>query len=168
MPISNRATWREGHARDAPRAGVAVGDYEGPSAPRDPARTIDSLMGIHGYERHREALDALDYRNASGEEATWTDYARWGYQLYHKGRAENPPSGHEATVMSRSFTCSQCHNDQREDPVLTEQDPEARFDYIEAQLRLQAPGSEHLKIVQGVTMWGAVNRQLFYNGIFSG
>jgi len=57
--------------------------------------------------------------------------------------------------QSAHFKCTSCHNVVREDPVLTVPDPEARLAYAE----------EHdLPFLPGTTLWGAVNRETYYNG----
>ena len=57
--------------------------------------------------------------------------------------------------QSNHFKCTSCHNVVREDPVLTTADPAARLAYAE----------EHdLPFLPGTTLWGAVNRETYYNG----
>ena len=57
--------------------------------------------------------------------------------------------------QSAHFKCTSCHNVVREDPVLTAADPEARLRYA----------NEHdLPFLPGTTLWGAVNRETYYNG----
>ena len=56
--------------------------------------------------------------------------------------------------QSAHFKCTSCHNVVREDPVLTVSDPEARLAYAE----------EHdLPFLPGTTLWGAINRERYYN-----
>ena len=57
--------------------------------------------------------------------------------------------------QSNHFKCTSCHNVTREDPVLTVADPEARLAYAEA---------NDLPFLPGTTLWGAVNRETYYNG----
>jgi len=57
--------------------------------------------------------------------------------------------------QSAHFTCTSCHNVVREDPVLTTYDPEARLAYAE---------ENDLPFLPGTTLWGAVNRESYYNG----
>ncbi|MTB52413.1 c-type cytochrome [Lewinella sp. W8] len=57
--------------------------------------------------------------------------------------------------QSAHFKCTSCHNLEREDAVLTDLDPTARLAYAE----------EHdLPFLPGTTLWGAVNRESYYNG----
>lgn len=57
--------------------------------------------------------------------------------------------------QSAHFKCTSCHNTVREDPVLTAADPTARLAYAR----------EHdLPFLPGTTLWGAVNRESYYNG----
>lgn len=57
--------------------------------------------------------------------------------------------------QSAHFKCTACHNVVREDPVLTDMNPEARLEYaIE----------NNLPFLPGTTLWGAVNRETYYNG----
>ena len=57
--------------------------------------------------------------------------------------------------QSAHFKCTSCHNVVREDPVLTIHDPEARLAYAE---------ENDLPFLPGTTLWGAVNREVYYNG----
>lgn len=57
--------------------------------------------------------------------------------------------------QSKHFVCTSCHNIEREDPDLAVNDPQARLDYTHAQ---------GLPFLQGTTLYGAVNRDSFYNG----
>ena len=57
--------------------------------------------------------------------------------------------------QSNHFKCTSCHNVTREDPVLAVGSPEARLTYAE----------EHdLPFLPATTLWGAVNRETYYNG----
>lgn len=57
--------------------------------------------------------------------------------------------------QSNHFKCTACHNVTREDPVLNAPDPETRLAYA----------IEHdLPFLPGTTLWGAVNRESYYNG----
>ncbi|MEM6769458.1 MAG: cytochrome c [Bacteroidota bacterium] len=57
--------------------------------------------------------------------------------------------------QSPHFKCTSCHNVVREDPVLTEMNPVARLTYAE---------ENDLPFLPGTTLWGAVNRESYYNG----
>jgi len=57
--------------------------------------------------------------------------------------------------QSAHFKCTSCHNVVREDPVLTASDPTARLAYAE---------TNNLPFLPGTTLWGAVNRESYYNG----
>lgn len=57
--------------------------------------------------------------------------------------------------QSVHFKCTSCHNVVREDPVLNNPDPSARLAYAEAQ---------DLPFLPGTTLWGAINRESYYNG----
>ncbi len=57
--------------------------------------------------------------------------------------------------QSAHFKCTSCHNVVREDPVLTSADPAARLAYAEA---------NDLPFLPGTTLWGAINRESYYNG----
>jgi len=56
--------------------------------------------------------------------------------------------------QSAHFKCTSCHNVVREDPVLAAADPTARLAYAEA---------NDLPFLPGTTLWGAVNRESYYN-----
>ena len=57
--------------------------------------------------------------------------------------------------QSPHFKCTSCHNVVKEDPVLTDPDPLARLTYAE---------ENDLPFLPGTTLWGAVNRESYYNG----
>ena len=57
--------------------------------------------------------------------------------------------------QSKHFVCTSCHNIQREDPNLSINDPQARLEYVVA---------NDLPFLQGSPLYGAVNRDLYYNG----
>ncbi|TXF89997.1 cytochrome c [Neolewinella aurantiaca] len=61
----------------------------------------------------------------------------------------------EGGMQSAHFKCTSCHNIVREDPVLAVMDPTARLAYAEA---------NDLPFLPGTTLWGAVNRESYYNG----
>lgn len=56
--------------------------------------------------------------------------------------------------QSAHFKCTSCHNTVREDPVLTDINPTTRLAYAEA---------NDLPFLPGTTLWGAVNRESYYN-----
>lgn len=72
-----------------------------------------------------------------------------GRQIVLEGRLSG------GTKQSAHFKCTSCHNVVREDPVLTATDPAARLAYAEA---------KDLPFLPGTTLWGAVNRESYYNG----
>ncbi len=123
--------------------------------------SIDHLMGGTGRAEQAQRLNGLVL---DGKAYAWEQYAAWGRELFHAGQVKNPPVGPKPSPQISQYsgyTCSRCHNDQREDPILTKQDPESRFLWINA-----AP-ERNLRMTQGVTLWGVVNRVSFYNGHFS-
>jgi len=76
-----------------------------------------------------------------------------GYDLIHIGKTE-PPEGMVSRPISKFYTCTSCHNVEREDPQLNVVDQDARLDYaIE----------NDLPFLQGSTFWGTVNHETWYN-----
>ncbi|MGJ3233471.1 c-type cytochrome [Marivirga sp.] len=76
-----------------------------------------------------------------------------GYDLIHTGKTK-PPDGFASKAISKFYTCTSCHNVEREDPDLTLVDQDARLEYaIE----------NDLPYLQGSTFWGIVNRESWYN-----
>ncbi len=57
--------------------------------------------------------------------------------------------------QSKHFVCTSCHNIRKEDPDLTKANPQARLEYTNAQ---------NMPFLQGTTLYGAVNREKYYNG----
>lgn len=121
------------------------------SVPTDPS--LDTLLGGTGRQELAARIQQTGH--------TWEQYAAWGKELYTNGFVETPPVGPgPSPILSKAFTCNRCHNLAREDPVLTDQNPEARLTY------LRQNGS-NLILAQGTTLWGAVNRVSFYNDLYS-
>ena len=60
-----------------------------------------------------------------------------------------------AKRQSKHFVCTSCHNIDREDPNLAYMTPEARLSYTVEQ---------GLPFLQATTLYGAVNRESYYNG----
>ena len=78
-----------------------------------------------------------------------------GRSLVFEGVAEPPAAiWKPPRRISKFFTCNACHNSTREDPDLTDINPEARLQYAIDNGIPYLPGS---------TFWGIVNRENFYN-----
>ncbi len=58
-------------------------------------------------------------------------------------------------LQSKHFVCTSCHNITKEDPDLSKVDAQARLDYC---------AENGIPYLQGTTLYGAVNRNSFYNG----
>ncbi len=76
-----------------------------------------------------------------------------GESLIKEGIAIKPGGG-KTKLQSKHFVCTSCHNLEREDPDLASNDPQARLDYT---------SQKGLPFLQGTTLYGAVNREQFYN-----
>ena len=77
-----------------------------------------------------------------------------GRSIIEDGFAPKPGGG-KTGQQSKHFVCTSCHNTQREDPDLTVSDPAARLAYT---------SDRDLPFLQGTTLYGAVNRDNYYNG----
>ncbi len=80
--------------------------------------------------------------------------AKRGKQLVEEGFSSKPGGG-KTKKQSKHFVCTSCHNLEREDPDLRFSDPQARLDYTDA---------NGMPFLQGTSLYGAVNREKFYNG----
>ena len=80
--------------------------------------------------------------------------AEKGAQFVREG-ITNGRSGGKVRKQSRHFVCTSCHNIEREDPDLSQSDPQARLLYAK---------ENGMPFLQGTTLYGAVNRIRFYNG----
>ena len=60
----------------------------------------------------------------------------------------------KAKRQSKHFVCTSCHNTVQEDPNLAILDPQARLEYA---------AEKGIPFLQGTTLYGAVNRETFYN-----
>jgi len=77
-----------------------------------------------------------------------------GKALFHDGFAPKPQGG-TTSKQSKHFVCTSCHNIEKEDPDLSVVDPQARLIYTD---------KKGIPFLQGSTMYGAVNRDSYYNG----
>jgi len=80
--------------------------------------------------------------------------AEVGRSIIEDGFAPKPGGG-KTGKQSSHFVCTSCHNTQREDPDLTVSDPAARLAYT---------SDNEMPFLQGTTLYGAVNRNSYYNG----
>lgn len=86
-------------------------------------------------------------------ENTDPEMIKRGFELITKGKTIGP-DGKKSRRISRFFQCTHCHNINREDPDLTQSNPEARLEYAV---------KNNLPFLQGTTFWGIVNRRSWYN-----
>lgn len=93
-----------------------------------------------------------DYPEHYVEDPDSMDIKR-GYDLIHVGKT-TPPDGFASNAISKFYTCTSCHNVEREDPDLTVVDQDARLKYAM---------ENELPYLQGTTFWGAVNKESWYN-----
>ena len=115
---------------------------------------LDRLMGGKGRANHEKKIEKLVFKG--GKSYTWKDFSNWGKEIFLNGSVKRPPTGpRPSKPISKYFKCITCHNYEREDPDLTNQDPEARFEWIEKT-------GQKVYLLQGATMWGVVNRETFY------
>ncbi len=80
--------------------------------------------------------------------------AKRGEEIIRNGFSAKPGGG-KSKKQSKHFVCTSCHNLEKEDPDLRFADPQARLDYTTA---------NGLPFLQGTTLYGAVNRDKYYNG----
>lgn len=80
--------------------------------------------------------------------------AEVGRSIIEDGFAPKPGGGNTGQ-QSKHFVCTSCHNTKREDPDLTVSDPEARLAYT---------SDRDMPFLQATTLYGAVNRDTYYNG----
>lgn len=77
-----------------------------------------------------------------------------GRRLVTEGIGSNK-KGHSNGRQSKHFVCTSCHNIEREDPDLSQADPEARLAFVQ---------EKGLPFLQGTALYGVINRSSFYNG----
>lgn len=65
------------------------------------------------------------------------------------------PNGDHSKQQSKHFVCTSCHNVVKEDPELAFLDPQERLIYAK---------EKGIPFLQGTTLYGAVNRENYYNG----
>lgn len=80
--------------------------------------------------------------------------ARVGEDIVKKGFSKRKGSKN-ARRQSKHFVCMSCHNVAQEDPNLAKSSPEDRLTYTSA---------KGLPFLQATTLYGAVNRETYYNG----
>ena len=126
---------------------------------RDYDPSLDSLF--NNFEQ-KDAKVIAENLLINGKKYTWEEYVEYGRELFYNGFVEKSPvDGANSKRISKyeDYTCVKCHNIVREDRVLTVQDPESRYD--------MSTTNNGIKLTQGTTLWGAVNRTSFYNGIYA-
>lgn len=77
-----------------------------------------------------------------------------GRSIVHEGFGINT-KGKKTRKQSKHFMCTSCHNTVKEDPNLAMIDAQARLDYTY---------ENGLPYLQGSPLYGAINRETFYNG----
>jgi mono/diheme cytochrome c family protein len=77
-----------------------------------------------------------------------------GREIVTLGRT-NDPSGGESKRVSKHFVCTSCHNIERDEPDLSQSDPEARLAFTQ---------EKGLPYLQGSALYGVFDRRSFYNG----
>jgi mono/diheme cytochrome c family protein len=80
--------------------------------------------------------------------------AQAGEEIVKTGFGETS-KGKKTKKQSKHFVCTSCHNIVKEDPNLLKNDPEARLTYTV---------NQGIPYLQGTTLYGAVNRNTYYNG----
>jgi mono/diheme cytochrome c family protein len=80
--------------------------------------------------------------------------AEKGRSIIEVGFAEKPGGG-KSGKQSSHFVCTSCHNTKREDPDLTINDPNSRLKYT---------NDNGMPFLQATTLYGAINRETYYNG----
>lgn len=81
------------------------------------------------------------------------DAIKRGEELVKLGKTIGP-NGEKGKYISKFYTCTSCHNIEREDPNLAVVDSEARLKYAM---------EKNLPYLQGSTFWGITNREAWYN-----
>jgi hypothetical protein len=153
-------------------AGIAAVPDHSPASPRTdrrfgPETSIDVLLG---QDRREAFATALAERRYGGRTHAWDRYADWGRQLVTRGRVADPPVGPAPSApLAGHYRCVHCHNLQREDDRLTLPNPDEREKLIR---RLVLPRPDRRDgtapaLTPGTTLWGAVNRERFYNGHYA-
>lgn len=79
--------------------------------------------------------------------------AKRGENLVLNGFSTKPGGG-KTKKQSKHFVCTSCHNIEKEDPDLRFNDPQARLEYT---------SQKGIPFLQGTSLYGAVNRESFYN-----
>ena len=116
--------------------------------PSPPIETFDETSGVS------DALLALgDDKPLHYTPNRDTALTRMGFEIITEGRTKGP-DGKMGRRQSKYFTCTHCHNVEREDPDLKISDPDARLGYT---------SKNGLPFLQGTTLWGIVNRESWYN-----
>ncbi len=77
-----------------------------------------------------------------------------GRSIVHKGFASKPGGG-KTKKQSKHFVCTSCHNVVNEELDLANPNPQSRLEFAQ---------KEGIPFLQGTTLYGAVNRETYYNG----
>ena len=107
----------------------------------------DSLADI------QESL-GMDFGDKKPKEGIKGVSARIGQDIVINGFSKRKGEK-KSRRQSKHFVCISCHNIEREDPNLAYLTPEARLTFT---------AEKGLPFLQGTTLYGAVNRETYYNG----
>lgn len=107
----------------------------------DENATVTQVLSDLGEPHQKHFIKPTAEQIKRGEEIV-----KVGYTTDAKGR--------KTTKVSKHYVCTSCHNLQREDPILSESNPETRLPYVKA---------HKIPFLQGTTFWGITNRESWYN-----
>jgi mono/diheme cytochrome c family protein len=82
------------------------------------------------------------------------DLVARGKEIVYQGQTKNA-EGKLSPRVSIYYQCTSCHNQEREDPDLTQSDPEMRLEYVV---------NKKIPFLQATTFFGIMNRRSWYNG----
>ncbi len=104
---------------------------------------VAKILSILGHEMEAPIPDTNSYQISAAK----------GESIIKSGIATKPGGG-KTKKQSKHFLCTSCHNLEKEDPDLSIIDPQARLEYT---------NSKGLPFLQGTTLYGAINRESYYN-----
>ncbi len=123
-----------------------------------------SVAELLGNDARQKLGKTLETTKLDGKSYSWQQYVEWGKELYFHGSIKEPPIGAKPSkLLSEFYKCAHCHNYRREDRQLTVQNPESRLWWLEEVNKKSAKDELPVWLAPGTTLWGAVNRESFYN-----
>ncbi len=115
--------------------------------------SVSPYGGIDGDMPLSEAYERLGKTSKYEDLDVSEEQIQIGWNIVHEGFPKK--KGRKNRLQSKHFKCTSCHNVVKDSPSLSYDNPQERLDYCD---------ENGLPYLQGTSLYGAINRETFYNG----